>query len=189
MMHCGRPIFRLLDDVTAPTLCGDGGIMSTLQQRHPGFIDLTPLHPISAAARIAPVQEHNTKTTCVHLHKVPPVWRASIGLLSLSLFVSLFFSISLPLFSARLICVIHCVRVCTRVISHWWPRGRKGVGRKKMERRSSPFSLEEFFKATSLRSHIASSLSLDQLINNGNIECGYWFGQFRASLGIYWFAK
>lgn len=45
MMHRGRPIFRLVDDVTAPTLGGDRGITSTLQQRHPGSIDFTPLHP------------------------------------------------------------------------------------------------------------------------------------------------
>lgn len=48
-----------------PTLGGDRGIMSTLQQRHPGPIDLTPLHPILAAVKgFAPVQEHTTKTAC-----------------------------------------------------------------------------------------------------------------------------
>lgn len=142
MMHRGRSIFRLLDDVTTPTLGGDGGITSTLQQRHPGSVDLTPLHPILAAARIAP------KNTLPKLRACTFTKFRQYGVLVSGFSFSLSLSISLSLLfsSTKLICLIHCVYVCARVISHGWPRGQKGVGRKKTERRSSPISLEEFFK-------------------------------------------
>lgn len=75
MMHRGWSIFRLLGDVTVSTLGGNGGITSTLQQRHSGSIDLTPLHPISAVVRInLDSNTHHTPKhdfTCVHLHGDP----------------------------------------------------------------------------------------------------------------------
>lgn len=85
MMHRDRSyIFRFLSDVMASVLGRDRGITSTLQQRHHRSIDLTPLHPISAVARIALVQEHTTGNfICMHLHKIP---RELVSLLSFSLF-------------------------------------------------------------------------------------------------------
>jgi len=108
MMHRGRPIFRLLSNVTAPALASDGRITSILQQRHSGPIDLAPLHPLSTSLegnrergrggwergweRIgAPGQgrhHRNRPTTCVHLQQVPSVmasWLLSASSLSLSL--------------------------------------------------------------------------------------------------------
>lgn len=90
MMHRDRSyIIRFLSDVTAPVLGRNKGITSTLQQRHPGSIDLTPLHPISTVARITLVQEHTTETLCAYLTKYREY--DELSGFSLSLCLPLFF--------------------------------------------------------------------------------------------------
>jgi hypothetical protein len=129
MMHRGRPIFRLLSNVTAPVLGSNGRITSTLQQRHSGPIDLAPLHSISTARKgrgegewrdgweggweriNAPGQgrhHRNRATMCVHLQQVPPVmasWLLSASSLSLSLSLSFVEQANLP----DTLCVCVCM--------------------------------------------------------------------------------
>lgn len=91
------------------------------------------------------MQDHTTGTLCAcSFAKVPRVWRTGIRLLSL--FLPLFFLEQANLHDTLRVYMHMCA------YSSYQPRGWKGVGCKKIERRSLPISLEEIFRATSLES-------------------------------------
>jgi hypothetical protein len=182
MMHRARPIFRLLNSVTPPILDGNRGIMSTLQQRHPGSVDITPLHPISAAVRIALEQKHTTKTTCVHLHKVSPVWRTAIRLRSFSFYLSASFLGQVNLRDT--------LRAC--MFASYQPRMTTWAKRRRMrEDRTQKFTDQSWGVLQSDVTRIAHRVIAESwpLINNDNIERECCFKQFRASFGIRWFVR
>lgn len=180
MMHRDRSyIFRFLSDVTAPTLGRDRGITSILQQRHSGSIDLTPLHPISAVARITLVQEHTTETLNACTFTKYREYDELVSGFSLS---PSFLKQANLRDTLRVIYI--CVCVC--VYSSYQPRGWKGVECKKTERRSlcrSVLRRSSERRHSNRTSHHRWTLTTSQgKYNNDNIKfCKYCFKQFAAS--------